>query len=264
MTKNLADRVVLLVGVGVSGATMSNGRATALAYAARGARLVLADKDPAALDDCRRAVVEAGHEPATMPLDATREAEVEAAVAKILASEGRIDVLHNNIGIACPGRITRLTEAEIDRGFDVNLKSIMWLCKHVLPAMEKQGSGIVTNVSSISSIRHIGINAPLYDVTKAGLNALTRHIAVAYGPKGIRANAIVVGMMDTPLARGGIAQAGRQIDEIYDGYVQRVPLRRMGTGHDTGSLSAFLASDEASYINGAEIVLDGGLTVRSG
>lgn len=264
MTKQLADRVVFLVGVGSSGETLSNGRATALAYAASGARLVLADKDRTALEDCRKALEETGSDAMALVLDATRESDVEAAVAAILADKGRIDILHNNIGIACPGRIARLTEADLDRGFAVNLKAVVWLCKHVLPIMEAQGRGVVTNISSISSIRHIGIASPIYDMTKAGLNALTRHLAVEYGPKGVRANAIVVGMMDTPLARGGITAVGRNIEEVYETYSRRVPVRRMGTGQDTADLSVFLASDAAGYLNGAELVLDGGLTVRSG
>ena len=144
----------------------------------------------------------------------------------------------------------------------MNLKSIILLCKHVLPHMEQRGSGVVTNISSIR-IRHLGIASPLYDVSKAGLNALTRHIAVEWGPKGVRANTILVGMMDTPLARHGIRQARREVDEIYSGYIGRIPSRRMGAASDTAGLAVFLASDAASYINGAEIPVDGGLVARS-
>src|SRR5690349_12076119 len=253
--KMFADRIVLLVGVGASGETLSNGRATALAFATNGARLILADKSQDALDDCLGAVVALGGQARTYRLDASGETEVQGLVASALDLEGRIDVLHNNIGIACTGRLAKTTATDIDRCLDINLKSVIWLCKHVLPAMEARGVGVITNVSSISSIRHLGIASPLYDVTKAGLNALTRHVAVEYGPKGIRANAILVGMMDTPLARGGITQAGRDIGEIYDSYAQRIPLRRMGTGSDTAQLGVFLASDQASYINGAEVVV---------
>jgi len=264
ITGLLQDKVVVLVGVGNPGDTLSNGRATALAFAKAGTRLVLADRSKEALDACLEAVAPVAKAVRAVECDATSESDVEALFATALAEFGTVDVLHNNLGIASVSRMTKTTLENFDRVVSVNLKSVFLLCKHALRVMEEKQSGVVTNVSSISSIRHLGIASPLYDMTKAGLNGLTRSIAVDYGPKGIRANSILVGMMDTPLARGGIEQAGRDIDQIYDGYIKRIPLRRMGTGNDTGHLAVFLASELSSYINGAELVLDGGLTVKSG
>lgn len=260
----LRGRVVVLVGVGAPGDTVSNGRATAVEFARAGARVVLADRDEAALEACAEALAPFGGAARSVRIDATREEDVERLFDVCRSEFSGIDVLHNNLGMASVGRLTRTAAEDFDRCIAVNVKSIFLLCKHALRLMEEKGSGVITNVSSISSIRHLGINSPLYDITKAGLNGLTRHIAVEFGPRGIRANSILVGMMDTPLARGGITRAGRDIDDIYAGYQQRIPLRRMGTGHDTAHLAVFLASDFGSYINGAEIVLDGGLTVRSG
>ena len=264
MTPLLKNRVAVLVGAGSPGDTVSNGRATALTFAREGADLLLVDRDDDALAACADALASSGVKVATARVDATREDDVLGLFDRCRREYGKLDVLHNNIGMASAGRLTKTNEAAFDTCVSVNLKSIFFLCKHALPMMEEQGSGVITNISSISSIRHLGINSPLYDMTKAGLNGLTRHIAVQYGPRGIRANSILVGMMDTPLARGGIRAAGREIDEIYGGYVDRIPLRRMGTGYDTAHLAAFLASDLGAYINGAEIVVDGGLTVKSG
>ncbi|MGF7163166.1 hypothetical protein FHS85_004824 [Rhodoligotrophos appendicifer] len=260
----LQGRVAVLVGVGAPGETVSNGRATAVEFARCGATLVLADRDAAALGACAEAVQPFGGEVLQVQLDATDEAAVQGLFASCRDRFGTVDVLHNNLGITSAGRIARATVESFDLCVAVNLKSVFLLCKHVLPIMEEMGRGAITNISSVSSIRHLGISSPLYDMTKAGLNALTRNIAIDYGPKGIRANAILVGMMDTPLARGGIEKAGRDVEAIYEGYVQRIPSRRMGSGHDTAHLAAFLASDLASYINGAEIVVDGALTAKSG
>lgn len=264
MPQLLRDRVAILVGVGAPGDVPSNGRATALEFARQGARIVLADRDAKALADCRRAVEELGGEVRSFAMDATCEDQVEALIAYCSAEFGTADILHNNLGITSFARLPQASAGDFETCVAVNLKSIFLLCKHAIRAMEGQGSGVITNISSISSIRHLGIASPFYDMTKAGVNALTRSIAVDFGRKGIRANAILMGMMDTPLARGGIASAGRDLDEIYAGYANRIPLRRMGRGHDTAYLAAFLASDHAAYINGAEIVIDGGLTVRSG
>jgi NAD(P)-dependent dehydrogenase (short-subunit alcohol dehydrogenase family) len=264
MSQLLRDRVAVLVGVGLSGDALSNGRATALEFARQGARLVLADKDEGALMDCLHAVEKIGGEARPFLLDATQEQEVEALFAFCSDTFGEVGILHNNLGITSFGRLSGTAVESFETSVSVNLKSIFLLCKHAVRLMEPKGTGAITNISSISSIRHLGINSPLYDMTKAGVNALTRHIAVDLGPKGIRANAILVGMIDTPLARGGIAKAGRNRDEIYETYANRIPLRCMGRAIDIAHLAAFLASDHAAYINGAEIVIDGGLTIRSG
>ena len=259
----LKDKVTVLAGVGASGDTLSNGRATALEFVRQGAQLMLADRDEEALSDCLAAIEAEGGSARTCLVDASDEKQVDALFQSCLSEFGRVDILHNNLGVTQFGQVSKVSSAEFDRVVAVNLKAVFFLCRSALIPMEEQGSGVITNVSSISSVRHLGIRSPLYDMTKAGLNALTRNIAVDYGPKGIRANAILVGMMDTPLARGGIATAGRDPEEIYEGYIQQIPLRRMGLGTDTGNLATFLASDRAAYISGAEIVVDGGVVLST-
>lgn len=259
----LEDKVAILVGCGASGATMSNGRATALEFIRQGAQLVLADRDEQALAECVAAIEAEGGSARAIQVDATNEDQVNGLFDTVMADYGRVDILHNSLGITSFGRLSRAPTEDFDRVVTVNLKALFFLCRAALVAMEKNGSGVITNISSVSSIRHLGIRSPLYDMSKAGLNALTRSIAVDYGPMGIRANSILVGMMDTPLARNGIATANRTPDEVYEGYIQQIPLSRMGLGTDTASLAVFLASDNATYITGSEIVVDGGLTLRS-
>jgi NAD(P)-dependent dehydrogenase (short-subunit alcohol dehydrogenase family) len=263
MPELLENRVAVLVGVGTAGEPLSNGRATALEFMREGARLILVDRDAQVLNDCAAAIEAEGGKSHTHQVDATDEAQVKQLFESCVSEYGRVDILHNNLGITSFGKVGRVTSQDFDKLVSVNLKAVFLLCKYALEIMEQQNSGVITNISSISSIRHLGIRSPLYDMTKAGVNALTRSIAVDYGPKNIRANAILVGMMDTPLARGGISDAGRSPEKVYENYIQRIPVQRMGRGTDTAHLAAFLASDHAAYINGAEIVIDGGLTVQS-
>lgn len=261
MSGPLAGRVVMLVGVGAPGAVPSNGRATALAFAFAGAKLVLVDASREALDACSQAVGEAAIE--CLLCDVTDEAAVDAAITAALERCARVDVLHFNVATTRSGRLPKATTADFDRMFAINVRSAFWFCRRLLPGMAQAGRGVITAVSSVSSIRHLGIASPFYDMSKAALNAMMRHIAVEYGAQGIRANALLLGMMDTPLARGAIAGAGRSLEPIYEAYRTKIPAGRMGAAEDTAGAAVFLASDAAAYINGAEIVVDGGLTVRA-
>ena len=183
-------------------------------------------------------------------------------MTKTIETWGRIDVLHNNVGIVGHGNALKVTEAAWERSFAVNSRGLMLSCQKVIPYMVAQGGGSIINISTIASVRYLGFSYASYDASKAAVNALTRSIAVDFGPKGIRANTILIGMMDTPLARGGIEAAGRDIDAIYATYTDKIPLRRMGTGWETANLALFLASDESSYITAGEIPVDGGLIAR--
>jgi NAD(P)-dependent dehydrogenase (short-subunit alcohol dehydrogenase family) len=264
MNSGLNGRVVMLVGVGRPGAVLSNGRATASAFADAGARLALVDNSQESLDECADDIRKSGETALAVLADITQEAQVRQAVDSCLAQFGRIDVLHFNVAIPQFGRITRVSAEEVDRVFAINVKSAVLLAKHVLPVMESQNSGVITHVSSVSGLRHIGVSSPLYDMSKAALGGLTRHIAVQYGPKGIRANTLVLGMLDTPLAREAISQSGRDLESIYESYLSKIPAGRMGQARDVAEAAIFLASDSAGYINGAEIVVDGGLIQKAG
>lgn len=263
VVKPFLGQVVVLVGVGAPGPVPSNGRATALAFARAGAELVLMDASAEALAACEADLNGIGARSLSIICDVTQEDAVQTAVAQALALRGRVDVLHFNVGMTRPGRLPRATTEDFERMFAVNVRSAFWFSRLLLPAMVQAGKGVITHVSSVSSIRHLGIPSPFYDMSKAALNALSRHIAVEYGPKGIRANSLLLGMMDTPLARNAIEGAGKSIDPVYGQYLTKVPAGRMGSANDTAGAAVFLASDAASYINGVELIVDGGLTLRT-
>lgn len=259
----LAGRTVVLVGVGAGGDVLSNGRATALAFARAGARLVLMDRSAEALAECAAQLDEAGAEHTESTVDATDEHEVQRAIRAALETFGQIDVLHNNLGITQYGHLPKTTVEEFHRVIDVNVKSLYLLSREVAPRMREQRSGVITNVSSIASNRYLGIASPLYDMSKAAVNALTRYLAAAYGPFGVRANALLLGMMDTPMARSGVARGSRELTDVYIEYSARIPSGRLGTGEDCADVAVFLASDRAAYVNGLEFPIDGGLAVTT-
>jgi NAD(P)-dependent dehydrogenase (short-subunit alcohol dehydrogenase family) len=188
---------------------------------------------------------------------------VRAAVLGAIERFGRIDVLHNNLGITQYGHLPKTSVEEFQRVIDVNVKSLYLLSREVAPRMRAQRSGVITNVSSIASNRYLGIASPLYDMSKAAVNALTRYLAAAYGPFGVRANALLLGMMDTPMARSGVARGTRELTDVYAEYSGRIPAGRLGTGDDCAAAAVFLASDRASYVNGMEFPIDGGLAVTT-
>lgn len=262
MAKQLDGKVALVMGAGSSGPGWGNGKATAVAFAKAGAKVFAMDRDAAALEDTRAHIASEGGECAGMVADIAVSDQVAATVARCMETFGRIDILHNNVGIVAPGSVTRVKEADWEKLFAVNARGMMLSCRHAIPHMVEQGGGTIINISTIAAVRYLGFAYSAYDASKAAVNAMTRGIAADFGPKGIRANVILIGLMDTPLARGGIEAAGRTVDEIYANYVKSVPLRRMGTAHDVAKLAVFLASDDAAYITGAEIPVDGGLIAR--
>lgn len=197
--------------------------------------------------------------------DVTNEEEVASAVAACLGRFGRVDILHNNVGIG--GSLVGadlLKEADWHRIIDVNLTSMLLTCKHVLPAMREQGSGAILNVSSVASIASVPMLA--YKVSKAGVNALTQQIAMSNARFGIRANAILPGLINTPMAIEGISKAtGIDRDQLIKARDAVVPLlSKMGTAWDVAHAALFLASDEAKFITGVLLPVDGGQSVKVG
>jgi NAD(P)-dependent dehydrogenase (short-subunit alcohol dehydrogenase family) len=195
--------------------------------------------------------------------DVTSDAAVKSAVDACVARFGRIDILHNNVGMAYLGGPVEMTEANWDMSVDLNLKSLFLTCKHVLPVMEAQGSGAIVNISSIASIRWLGTAYISYSAAKAGVNQFTQAIALQYARKGIRANAILPGMMDTPTARVSLNAAFGSEDELVRMRNDACPTGRMGEAWDIAWASVFLASDEAKYITGVCLPVDGGMTAKA-
>ena len=189
-------------------------------------------------------------------------------VAACLKAYGRIDVLDNNVGIAEMGSVVEVSEADWDRVFAVNLKSAFLAMKHVIPVMERQGGGSIINISSIASIRHLGISYVTYATTKAAMNQMTRTTAVEFAPKHIRVNAILPGLMKTPMVEhsAGLAAsyAKGDVEAMWRARDAQVPMGHMGEAWDVANAALFLASDESKYVTGIELVVDGGITCKVG
>jgi NAD(P)-dependent dehydrogenase (short-subunit alcohol dehydrogenase family) len=261
----LEDKITVVVGAGQTpGDTIGNGRATAIRFAQEGATVVCVDRDAASADETLTMIKREGGDGCVIEADVTREAACRDAIAESERLHGRIDVLHNNIGI---GRgdsgITGMSEEAWDRIFATNLKSIMFLCKHAIPGMRERRSGVITNISSVAAVCSVGIVA--YKTSKAALNAYTHAVATANARFGIRANVIMPGLMNTPMAIEGNVAAGADREELIARRNAQVPLgAKMGSAWDVANAALFLASDEAGFITGVNLPVDGGQAARIG
>lgn len=262
----VAGKVGIVVGAGQTpGETIGNGRATALLLAREGARLLLVDRRLDSAEETREAIEKEGGEASCFQADITREQDCRALASACVERYGRIDLLHNNVGIgggdAGP---TRLAEEDWDRILDVNLKGPFLTCKHVLPVMREQRAGSIVNISSVAALCSVGIVA--YKTSKAGLNAFTHALAMGNAGHGIRVNAILPGLMNTPMAIEGISAArGIDRDELVRLRDAQVPLGgRMGTAWDVAYAALYLHSDEAKFVTGVLLPVDGGQSARIG
>lgn len=271
MPDRLRERIAIVVGAGSAGEGWGNGRATAVAFAREGARVICADRDLASAERTAALIKEEGLEGSAVRCDATREREVAQLIEDCVARYGRVDVLHNNVGIAHMGDVIALTEAAWDQALAINLKSAIFAMKHTLPIMERQGKGAIVNVSSVTAIRYVGVAYASYYATKAALSHLTKTTAAQYARQNIRVNAILPGLMKTPLVQQTAGLAGAfglpndpsqsEIEEMWRRRDARVPMGHMGDAWDVAAAAVFLASDEARYITGIELVVDGGLSL---
>jgi len=269
MAGRLKDKVAIVVGAGSSGPGWGNGKCTAVTFAREGAKVLCVDVKRAAAEETVGLIAKEGGEAAAFEADASRNDSVKTMVEACLKRWDRIDVLDNNVGIGSTGGPVELGEDEWDRVFDVNVKSFFLTAKHVLPVMEKQGRGAIVNVSSIASIRALGISYIAYNASKGAVNALTMAIASQYAEKGIRCNAILPGLMHTPMIdflAEEYAKGEKDHNQAYDKMIairnKASPTGKMGTGWDIANAALFLAGDEAAYVNGHLLVVDGGLTIR--
>lgn len=259
----LRDRVVIVFGAGSVGEGWGNGKAASVAYAREGAVVIAVDREREAAEATVSIVQQVGGRAHAYAANATGSDSVESVVEDVLARHGRIDVLHNNVGTTIMGGPVELTEAQWDTMLDVNLKSVFLTCKHVLPTMLKQGKGVITNISSIAAIRYTGYPYSAYYGAKAGVNQFTVGLAVEHARQGIRANAIMPGLMNTPLIYQQISGQYADAAAMAKARDEACPMGRMGTGWDIAKAAVFLASDEASYITGVCLPVDGGLTCRA-
>jgi len=262
----LKDKVAIVVGAGQTpGDTIGNGRATAILFAREGARVALVDYDYESAVETQALIEAEGGTSFAFKADITREADCAAFVRGALEAYGRIDVLHNNVGIGGgDDEILSLTEDSWDRIMSVNLKGMFLSSRSALPVMREQRSGCIINISSIAAVCSTGIVA--YKTSKAGVNALTHQIALENAKYNIRANAIMPGLMNTPMAIEGISRArGVPKEDLIRQRDASVPLGgKMGTAWDVAYAALFLASDEAKFITGVMLPVDGGQSARIG
>lgn len=264
MAGRLQDKVAIVTGAGCVGPGWGNGRATAVRFAEEGARIFAVDLNPEALEETIERTKAVGGEIVGHICDITDGAAVEAMAKACVERFGRIDVLVNNVGGSAKGGPVEMSEEVWDRQVDFNLKSIFLTCKHVLPVMVAQGSGSIINTSSTSGLRWTGAAQSAYAATKAGVIQFSRVVAVEYAARGIRVNTVVPGQLHTPMVEARLAgqRAGGDVEALLKSRVARIPLGFMGDGRDTANAALFLASDEARFITGTEIVVDGGMTAR--
>ena len=264
MGDRLKDKVAFISGAGSSGPGWGSGKATAVLFACEGAKVLAADINLDAALETKRIIEAEGGVCEAVSGDVSRADDVAAMVDNCIAAFGRIDVLHNNVGIVEVGGPVETSEESWDRVNDVNLKSMFLTCKQVLPHMIRQGKGAIVNIASVSGIRWLGVPYISYAATKAAIIQFTRVIALQYARSGIRANSILPGMMNTPMVHAAevIAAYGGSAEAMVRRRDEQCPMGRMGDAWDVAYAALFLASDEAKYITGTELVVDGGLTVN--
>jgi NAD(P)-dependent dehydrogenase (short-subunit alcohol dehydrogenase family) len=265
VTGRLEGKVAIIVGAGQTpGATIGNGRATALRFAQEGATLLLVDRRMDSAEETLELVRQTGADAVAHEADVTSEDACAAVMAACEKAFGRIDILHNNVGIGAGDRgPTNMTEAVWDRIHTTNLKSVMFTCKHALPVMRRQRGGVILNISSVAAVCSVGIVA--YKTSKAAVNAFTQSLAIGNAQYNIRANVIMPGLMNTPMAIEGYVAAGHDRDTLIEARNAQVPLgHTMGTGWDVANAALFLASDEARFITGVALAVDGGQSARIG
>jgi NAD(P)-dependent dehydrogenase (short-subunit alcohol dehydrogenase family) len=254
----LKEKIALVIGAGSSGPGWGNGKATAALFAREGACVIAVDVNRDAIEDTRAVILAEGGRCEALVADATSPGDVARVVGATLEQFGRIDVLHNNVGGPVMGDPISASLEDWQRALDLNLTSAFLVCKHALPAMQRQGGGAIVNVSSLASIQ---INAYPYFgylTAKAGLNHFTRALAVHFARDGIRANAVLPGVMDTPLIYREIADQHADLEDMLKKRHAASPMGRMGDAWDVAYASLFLASDEAKYITGVCLPIDGG------
>ena len=258
MNKRFQDKVVAVFGAGSSGDGWSNGKAAAVLYARHGARVFAIDVRAEAAAETDEIIRGEGGICVAAQADVTKSQDIELAVDSILRKWGRIDVLHNNVGITQMDDPVSASEESWHRVMDVNLTSVFLTCKYVLPHMMSQKSGAIINISSTASVQINQHPYFSYYASKSGVNHLTRALAVHYAPHGIRANAVLPGVMDTPLIYQQMAGQFRDTEEMIRSRNAASPMGHMGTAWDVAHAALFLASDEAKYITGVCLPVDGG------
>ena len=255
MPDRLAGKSAIITGAGSRAEGIGNGRATAILFAREGADVLLVDRDEEAVQATLDMIRAEGNHAAIAVADVTATEDCARIVADAVSRYGKLDILHNNVGIGGRGTVEQISEVEWDHVQRVNVTSMMLTCKHAIPALRENGGGAITNVSSIAALRPRGLTA--YSVSKAAVATLTQALAVDHGRDHIRANCIMPGPVYTPM----VYSAGMS-DELRERRKNASLLKQEGEPWDIGWAAVFLASDEAKYVTGVILPVDGGVTVR--
>ncbi len=264
MGERLKDKVAIVVGAGSTpGEAMGNGRATAILFAREGAKVMLVDRRLDSAEETKQMIDDEGGDSFAFEADVTSSDDCKRMAEACVEKYGGIDILHNNVGIGEGGGPVELSEEDWDKVFNVNLKSMFFTCKHVLPYMEKRGGGAIVNISSVAAIRCAPYPMLPYTASKAGVNGFTRSVAMQYAHQGIRVNCIMPGLINTPMAIEGISERlGMEKADLIRLRDAAVPMNHMGEAWDVAHAALFLVSHEAKYITGVCIPVDGGLCLK--
>lgn len=262
--KRLEGKIAIVTGCGSSAPGWGNGKATAVLFAREGATVIGTDANLEAAEETRKIIEAEGGQAHMHACDALDIDQVRTFVDKVATQFGRIDILVNNIGASAPGGPVEISEEVWDAQFDINVKSAFLACKFVLPVMEQQGKGAIVNTGSISAHRYTGKHQVAYSASKAGLVQFTRATAVMYAPKGIRLNTVIPGLINTGALKVHADRYGVDYEAMMEGRNKAVPMLRMGDAWDVAYASLYLASDDAKYITGIEIAVDGGIRLTTG
>jgi NAD(P)-dependent dehydrogenase (short-subunit alcohol dehydrogenase family) len=264
----LEGKTAIVIGAGQGpGEGIGNGRATALRFGQEGAKIMAVDRNLPSADETASMVKQSGGECVAFEADVTREATLAAAISAAQKRWGHIDILHYNVGVSIAGGDAPLldfTEEAFDRISNINLRGAIMACKHVIPIMRQQRAGAIIMISSLAALENYPLVA--YKATKAAMIAFTQQVAIQNAEYGIRANAILPGLIDTPMAVDTRARvSGKSRAQVAAERDARVPLRRkMGSAWDVANAALFLASDEANFITGVALLVDGGGALNIG
>lgn len=264
MTERLQDKVAIITGAGCVGPGWGNGRAACVRFAEEGAKVFAVDLSADTMKETLARTQDVGGEIEPYLCDVTDTGNVEKMVKACHKRFGRIDILVNNVGGSAKGGAVELSEEDWDRQLDFNLKSVYLTCRSVLPFMAEQNSGAIVNTSSTSGLRWTGAAQVAYASAKAAIIQFGKVTAVEYAARGVRVNTVVPGQLHTPMVEARLAgqRAGGDVDTLLAARLKRIPLGWMGDGRDTANAALFLASDEARFVTGTEIIVDGGMSVR--
>jgi NAD(P)-dependent dehydrogenase (short-subunit alcohol dehydrogenase family) len=260
----LKGKVALVTGSGSIGPGWGNGKAIAVLFARQGAKVIGVDVNAPAVEETHTIIEREGGASVAVACDVTNATAVKRLIADCVDRFGRIDLLVNNVGRSEPGGPAELDEETWDAQLALNVKSAFLTCKEVLPIMERQDGGAIVNISSVAGLRYIGKPQVAYSAAKAALMQFTKTTAVLYAARGIRLNCVVPGLMFTPLVqRLADKYAGGEFESFVAHRNQQVPMGSMGDGWDVAHAALFLAADEAKYVTGTELIVDGGLTAAT-